>query len=278
MSRVLSPTSLGELWAMLGDEPGCAVFAGGTDLLVRRRAGVAHGDPLVCLERIPELREIHEADGLLRIGSGATHAACCASPLVAGHTPVLALAMRRVGSPQVRNMGTIGGNICTASPAGDSLPSLHILKAEVVLRSRESERVLPIADFIRGPGRTDLRPGEILTEVRVPSATEFQVQHFEKVGQRNAQAIAVVSLAALVRLSRRGTVEEARLALGSVGPTVVRPRAAEEALAGRRLSLAALREAAGLVRSAVSPIDDIRATADYRREVSGNLLLRLAAL
>ncbi|MFO7597824.1 MAG: FAD binding domain-containing protein, partial [Desulfocurvibacter africanus] len=162
--------------------------------------------------------------------------------------------------------------------AGDSLPALHILKAEVVLRSRESERALPIADFIRGPGKTDLRPGEILTEVRIPSAVDFQVQHFEKVGQRNAQAIAVVSLAALVRLNRRGTVEEARLALGSVGPTVVRPREAEEALAGRRLSLTALRQAAELVRSSVSPIDDIRATAAYRREVAGNLLLRLAAL
>lgn len=276
MSRVLLPTSLGELWAMLGDEPGCAVFAGGTDLLVRRRAGI--GDPLVCLERITELREIHESDGWLCIGAGATHAACSAAPLVARHAPVLALAMRRIGSPQVRNMGTIGGNICTASPAGDSLPSLHILKAEVVLRSPGSERVLSIADFIRGPGKTDLRPGEILTEVRVPSAADFQVQHFEKVGQRNAQAIAVVSLAALVRLSRRGIVEEARLALGSVGPTVVRPREAEETLVGRRLSLTALREAAGLVRAAVSPIDDIRATADYRREVAGNLLLRLAAL
>ncbi|EGJ50359.1 FAD binding domain-containing protein [Desulfocurvibacter africanus] len=278
MSLVLLPASLGELWAMLGDEPGCAVFAGGTDLLVRKRAGIAQGDPLVCLERIPELREIHESDGLLRIGAGITHTACSASPDVTKHAPVLALALRRIGSPQVRNMGTMGGNICTASPAGDSLPSLHILKAEVVLRSRESERALPLADFIRGPGKTDLRPGEILVEVRIPSAVDFQVQHFEKVGQRNAQAIAVVSLAALVRLNRRGIVEEARLALGSVGPTVVRPREAEEALAGRRLSLTALRQAAELVRSAVSPIDDIRATAAYRKEVAGNLLLRLAVL
>ncbi|EMG38004.1 aerobic-type carbon monoxide dehydrogenase, middle subunit CoxM/CutM-like protein [Desulfocurvibacter africanus PCS] len=278
MSRVLLPTSLGELWAIQGDEPGCAVFAGGTDLLVRKRAGIAQGDPLVCLERIPELREIQESNGLLRIGAGITHTACSASPLVIKHAPVLALALRRIGSPQVRNMGTMGGNICTASPAGDSLPSLHILKAEVVLRSRESERALPLADFIRGPGKTDLRPGEILTEVRIPSAVDFQVQHFEKVGQRNAQAIAVVSLAALVRLNRRGIVEEVRLALGSVGPTVVRPREAEEALAGRRLSLTALRQAAELVRSAVSPIDDIRATAAYRKEVAGNLLLRLAAL
>ncbi|MFO7597240.1 MAG: FAD binding domain-containing protein, partial [Desulfocurvibacter africanus] len=152
MSRVLLPASLDELWTMLGDEPGCAVFAGGTDLLVRKRAGIAQGDPLVCLERIPELSEIHESDGLLRIGAGITHTVCSASPDVTKHAPVLALALRRIGSPQVRNMGTIGGNICTASPAGDSLPALHILKAEVVLRSRESERALPIADFIRGPG------------------------------------------------------------------------------------------------------------------------------
>jgi CO/xanthine dehydrogenase FAD-binding subunit len=148
----------------------------------------------------------------------------------------------------------------------------------VVLRSQESERTLPIGNFILGPGKTDLRPGEILVEIRIASVREFQVQHFEKVGRRNAQAIAVVSLAALARLGRSGKVEEARLALGSVGPTVVRPWEAETALQGRRLSLTALRQAAGLVRSAVSPIDDIRATAAYRREVAGNLLLRLAAI
>lgn len=276
--RVLLPASLDELWAILDGEPDCALMAGGTDLLVRRRAGRPCGEPLVCLERIADLRRIEAADGWLRLGAGAPLAACLASPPVAAAAPVLAQALRRMAAPQVRHMGTVGGNLCTASPAGDCLPPLHVLGAEVVLRSREAERVLPVADFILGPGRTALRPGEILLETRFPSADRFQVQHFEKVGQRNAQAIAMLSLAALVRLNGRGAAEEVRLALGGVGPVVVRPREAEAALLGRRLTLAALRRAAELVRAAVSPIDDIRASADYRRQVAGNLLLRLAAL
>jgi xanthine dehydrogenase FAD-binding subunit len=173
-------------------------------------------------------------------------------------------------------MGTVGGNLCTASPAGDCLPPLYALGAEAVLRSKDDERALPIGEFILGPGRTALEPGEILCEIRAPLVPGLH--HFEKVGQRNALAIAVVSLAAVVRLGRGGIVEEARLALGSVGPTVVRPLQAEMALTGRRLAMGVLAEAAELVRAAVSPIDDLRASAAYRREVAGNLLLRLAAV
>ncbi len=276
MTAVLLPRHMDELWSMRTDHIEATLMAGGTDLLVRVRSGLEQPKTVICLERLPELRSIREKHGRLCIGACVTHRECLESPSVREHAPILAQALGHLGGPQIRNMGTIGGNICTASPAGDSLPPLYALEAEVVLRSKADERRLPVADFILGPGRTALRPGEVLTEIRGPLADDFQVQHFEKVGGRNAMAIAVVSLAALVRTGPRGIVQEARLALGSVGPTVIRPDKAEKALIGRTLSSSALHQAARLIRDAVNPIDDIRATAAYRRQVAGNLVLRLS--
>jgi CO/xanthine dehydrogenase FAD-binding subunit len=188
---------------------------------------------------------------------------------------VLVKAVGSLGSPQIRNMATIGGNVITASPAGDSLPALYVLRAELELKTRDRSRLVPVRDFIKGPGQTDLRPGEILSGVRLPKPSGFQHHHFEKVGQRKALAIAVASFAALLRISDTGLVEEARFAWGSVGPTVVLCDRAESALLGQRLSLDRLKQVSHLVQSAVSPIDDVRGSAEYRRRVAGNLLLRL---
>lgn len=279
--NVLAPRSLPELFAALG-QPDARPLAGGTDLLVRLRAARREGraDPaaLVRLDGVPELRGVSRAaDGVLRLGACCTHAELLAHPEVRAELPMLAQALAELGSPPIRNMGTLGGNICTASPAGDSLPPLAVLGAELELVSAAGARRLPLAEFISGPGRTDLRPGEVLASVRVAPARGFAVQRFEKVGRRSALAVAVVSLAALVRLER-GRVAEARLAWGSVAPTIWRCPEAEAELVGRRLSLSALERAARVVRQRVRPIDDIRAGAAYRREVAGNLLLRLAAL
>ncbi len=278
MTTVLLPRDIDELWAMRSENPEAALYAGGTDLLVRRHAGYATAPCLICLERIEELRTIQTEDGVLRIGACATHSDCLESPLVARHAPVLIQALGHLGGPHIRNMGTIGGNVCTASPAGDTLPPLYALEAEVVLRSPGGERRMPLDRFVTGPGKTDLGADEILEHVRIPFGEQFSVHNFEKVGQRNAMAIAIVSLAAVARTGPRGVVEDIRLALGSVGPTVIRCEAAEQALTGRRLNMTALRDAAKLVRSTVRPIDDIRASAKYRREVAGNLLLRLSQL
>jgi xanthine dehydrogenase FAD-binding subunit len=279
--RVLAPRSLPELFAALS-EPGARPLSGGTDLLVRlraeRRAGHADPPALVRLDGVPELHGVvREPGGSLRLGACCTHAELLAHEAVRAELPVLAAALTELGSPPIRNMGTLGGNICTASPAGDCLPPLAVLGAELELASAAGPRRVALADFIRGPGRTDLRPGEVLVAVRTAPAEGFAVRHFEKVGRRNALAVAVVSLAALVRLER-GRVAEARLAWGSVAPTVWRCPEAEAELVGRRLSLTALERAARIVRARVQPIDDVRAGAAYRREVAGNLLLRLAAL
>ncbi|MHC1788682.1 FAD binding domain-containing protein [Solidesulfovibrio sp.] len=278
IGKVWQPRRLEELWPLLED--GATVMAGGTDFLVRRAHGSGSpGTPwnVACLSGIAGLGGIDEQDGCLRLGAGATHAALLAHPLVRRRLPVLAQALAGLGSPQIRNMGTLGGNIATASPAGDTLPPLYALEATVELASKAGRRELPLARCITGPGETALAPGEIITAVSVHPPRAGAVQHFEKVGRRNALAIAVVSLAAILDLDDQGTVTRAALALGSVGPTVCCCAKARAALIGRRLDRETLAAAGALVRQEIAPIDDIRATAGYRRQVAGNLLLRLAA-
>ena len=275
MREVHLPRSLDELWDILSEAPDAAILAGGTDLLVKIRGGAESPSSLVCLERLNELREIRDQGDSIFLGACATHAMLLGDRLVQRHFPVLVRALRVLGSPQIRNMGTIGGNLVTASPAGDTLPPLYALGAEVCVMSKGKSRRPPIREFIGGPGKVDLAEGEIVTGVILPKEPVFHIHHYEKVGLRNALAIAVVSLAALVRFKENGEVEEARFAWGSAGPTVVTSPEAEAAVKGSRLEREAIEEAAHLVSRAVKPISDIRATAEYRRIVAGNLLFRL---
>jgi xanthine dehydrogenase FAD-binding subunit len=274
MRSVFLPQKLEELWPRLED-PSTSLYAGGTDLLVRLREGTVKDGNLVCLERLAELKEVEDLGDAVRIGAVCTHTQLLADPLVGRHFPILIQALRVLGSPPIRHQGTIGGNIGTASPAGDTLGPLYALRAEVELRTRETARHLPIRDFIQGPGRTVLKSGEIITGVRMAKCPAFNIHHYEKVGQRRAMAIAVAGLAVLMRVGGDQTIEEVRLAWGSVGPTVVTSAPVEAVLRGRPLSREVLREAADVARQAVAPIDDLRASADYRREVAGNLLRRL---
>ena len=260
---------------MLEDRPGAALCAGGTDLLVRRRAGLINPESLICLERIEELQEISFRGDTIFVGACARHARIIEHPVLKEEFPILIKAIRVLGSPPIRNMGTIGGNICTASPAGDALPPLYVLEAEVEIRSRNASRRMVIDQFIQGPGRTALEQGEMLHGIWLRRGENYPIHHFEKVGLRKALAISVASLSALVSVSKSGLVEKVRLAWGSVAPTVLLAREAEEALLGRPLSREALERAAVIVRRAASPIGDIRGTEEYRRTVAGNLLLRL---
>ncbi|MCJ8499182.1 FAD binding domain-containing protein [Desulfatitalea alkaliphila] len=277
MRPVLFPTTLAALFDIVEHQPDARLMAGGTDLLVRLRQGPADRRPLICLERMARLNGITTENNTVIIGAATPLSAIIADPLVQRHCPLLARAAATVGGPAIRNMATLGGNICTASPAGDTLPPLYLLDARLDLAAAHATRQVPIAAFITGPGRTDLRSGELLTAIRIPMAERFGLQHFEKVGRRNALAIAVASLAALIRLTPGGRVAEARLAWGSVGPCVVRCSEAEARLTGRRLTSETLRAAGAAARAAVTPIDDIRATTAYRRDLVANLPLRLGA-
>lgn len=277
MRKVYLPATLSELWSLLDDHTGALLFAGGTDLFVKMRAGKMDTGTLIGLERIATLKEVREEQNEILIGACVTHAQLMNHRLIAGHLPMLRQALQSLGSPPIRNMGTIGGNVCTASPAGDTLPPLYVLEAHVELASSSGVRVMPIKDFIAGPGKTQLQTAEILTAIRLRKPAEASLQHFEKVGQRKSMACAVASMAALIGLSSSGVVERCHLAWGSVGPTVLTDQAIEELLTGRKLTYSTLVSCAGRIQQTVEPIDDIRASADYRRRVSANLLLRLAA-
>ncbi len=276
MREVFLPRTLEELWEILENKPDAAIYAGGTDFLVKMRSAPLASSCFVCLERIGSLQGVREDGDSVFIGSATTHSRLLDSQLMRGQFPVLARSIGVLASPPIRHMGTIGGNIVTASPAGDTLPALHVLGAEVEIGSRGQARRLSIETFIRGPGIVDLRPGEVLTGVWLRKAPQWNVHHFEKVGRRKAQACAIASMAAILQVSKEGRIEQARLAWGSVGPTVIRSAEVERFITSRNLGLETLKSAVKLVEAAVQPIDDIRAGAAYRRTVAGTLLLRLA--
>ncbi len=275
MRPVLLPRDLAGLWRALEEHPDAAILAGGTDLLVGLRAG--HRDPpaLVGLERLAELKGARHQKGGLWLGAASTHQELLDDPLVAAELPLLRLALAGLGSPPIRHMGTLGGNIVTASPAGDCLPPLYVHEAEVEIISPAGARRQGLDDFILGPGRVDMRPGEVLAGVLVPLGRRFDHVHQRKVGLRRALAIAVCSFCAGLCLDGAGRVERARLAWGSLAPTVARPREVERLLEGQVLGEDLLIEAGRLLQGHISPIDDLRASAAYRRRVAANLLLGL---
>jgi CO/xanthine dehydrogenase FAD-binding subunit len=275
MRAVLTPTNLQELFSMLEQYPEALPMAGGTDLLVILRNNTRRDRrPLLALAAVHELQGIHAEGKTLSIGAASTFSRIIANPLIAEHAPLLARAASTIGGPAIRNMATLGGNICTASPAGDSLTPLNVLAAKVEIASPEAKRIMPIERFILGPDRTALREGEMLTRILLPRYSSFPYYGFEKIGRRRAMAIAVTSFAGLVRRSADGTIETARFAWGSVGPTVVRIPSLEQALVGARLDANHIRQVAQMVRSHIAPISDLRATADYRRMLAGNLTVR----
>ncbi len=278
MSRVFTPTHLNDIFPIMQECTEARLMAGGTDLLVRlRKAGPDLKPPLILLSRIPELAEIKLEKGELGIGAGASFSTIIHHPLVQAHAPLLASAAGTIGGPAIRNMATLGGNIVTASPAGDSLPPLYVMDASVELGSSAGTRTLKIADFIKGPGKTDIREGEILTRIRIPVNDGCPAQCFEKVGLRRSLAIAVASFSGRLRFAQDGTVQEARFAWGSVAPTVARSPAAEAAVTGSRLDPESLEKSVAAATAALSPIDDMRASAHYRRTVAGGLLRRFLA-
>lgn len=273
---VLVPTSLGGALQALADHPDATVLAGGTDLMVEFNGGHRRPSDVVVVNRVPELCTWRHdpVTSTLRIGAGVTYAEIETEP-IATWVPALAQAARTVGSPQIRHAATIGGNVGTCSPAGDGLPVLAALDAVVELTSAAGVRTVPFAEFMVGPKRTTRAAGELITAVTVPVLDGWQ--GYTKVGVRNAMVIATASVA----LAVSNADERVAIALGSVGPTILRcPEA--EALAAEHADFAARRLAADvvaacseLVRGAARPIDDHRSSADYRRHAVGVLAGRL---
>jgi CO/xanthine dehydrogenase FAD-binding subunit len=255
------PADLAEALRLLADRPDAVPIAGGTDLMVTVNYRLARPAAMLDLTGVAELREWADEGDAVRIGSGVPYSRIVAE--LATVLPGLAAASRTVGSPQIRNRGTLGGNLATASPAGDGHPPLFATGATVEIASAARTRTVPIAEFFLGPKRSALLPGELITAVLVPKATG--PQQFLKVGTRNAMVIAVCSLAVALDLDTRrlGT------GIGSAGPTpLTAPDADRIELPWSRPALfndALAEEFGRRVAAAARPIDDVRGTADYRR-------------
>ncbi len=272
MNSIFLPYKMGDLWEVKQKDPEAIILAGGTGLLVFLREKGLHPHTIVGLENLWELKQIEMQNGEIRIGAMVTHQQLLESPVIQAQLPGLHQAVTVLGYPPIRHMGTIGGNICTASPAGDTLPSLYVLNAVAELRTPTASRLLPIQDLIKGPGQNVLGRDEILYQIRIPVPSPSAVSFYFKVGQRKALAISVCSLASMLQVAEdEQTIVDCRFAWGSVGPTIMRFPGLEKNLIGEKLSLNKLREFGQTAASMVSPITDIRGSAEYRRMLVSNL-------
>ncbi len=264
----IQPASWTEALAVQSDLPAAVPLAGGTDCMVEINFGARRPPALLDLTRISELREWDIDGNQVRLGAGVTYSQVIAE--LRDRLPGLALAARTVGSPQIRNRGTIGGNLGTASPAGDAHPPLLAAGAEVEVASQRGTRIVPIDEFFTGPKRNALEPGELIAAVRIPLPPG--PEQFSKIGTRNAMVIAVAAFSLALRPDRR----EVGTGIGSAAPTPRRAWQAEKFLAAAlaeaglwesRASVpdAVATEFGRLVSAAADPIDDVRGTAAYRR-------------
>lgn len=272
MVTAFTPRTLAEALRLRDAEPSIP-FAGGTDLMVRRKrwSGTAprFEQPVLFIGGLPELQGITMGDGVLTIGAATTLTALLEDRNVPA---LLQQAVAQMASPAIRNSGTLGGNLCNASPAADTMPPLYVLEAMVVLQSVAGIRELPIAEFIQGPGKTVLAGNELLVAVKIP-LRQFKISSYRKVGTRKADALSKLSFSAVAEVDD-GKLTELRIALGAVAPRVVRSRAVEEILLNRPLQRSAdrLPEIQAAYVELIRPIDDQRSSAAYRRTVAWNLI------
>ena len=263
--KYIFPENLAEAAEILAGSDGKArVIAGGTDLVLEiKRKQRKDVETLVDISRVQGADEIREENGKLHLGVMVTHNDAAASSLVQEKAGMLAEACWQVGAPQIRNRGTIAGNLITASPANDTISPLMALDAELVLLSTRGRRTVRIAEFYTGVRKTVMAPDEVLEEIIIPVMKETQTGAFYKLGLRRAQAISVVNAAVWLEMDGE-TIKEARITLGSVAPTIIHAEEAEKFLAGKKLTDEHVLEAAQLAEEAAAPIDDLRGSAAYR--------------
>ncbi|MFN2145087.1 MAG: FAD binding domain-containing protein, partial [Anaerolineales bacterium] len=274
--KYFQPNTLDQALEILAEKQGSArIISGGTDLILEIEAGLRTGvTDLIDITRIPGLDMIElDEEGHIRLGALVTHNMVAASKLVVEQGLPLAQASWEVGAPQIRNRGTVAGNLITASPANDTITPLVALNAKVRLQSVTGSREVPLSEFITGVRRNQLQPDEMLVEIIFPAMQKNQRGMFYKVGLRKAQAISVLNLAAVLNFEG-DTVSLAAITLGAVAPTIIHAGEAEAFLTGKKLTPEVIEQAAQLAVSAAKPIDDIRGTAAYRRYMVGVIARR----
>ncbi len=284
VQRVVTPSSLTDALQLLAEYGERAKpLAGGTDLMIELDRGVhSELDCLIDLTRIEGLGEINVGADELTIGALVTHNRCVTSEYIRRRALPLAQACYEVGSPPLRNRATVVGNVVTASPANDTISALMVLDAEVVIESLGGRRTVALTDFYTGVRSTVLRPDELVTGIKMRALDKAWRAVYVKSGLRRAQAISVVHLALACRLDETDTIVEARLAAGSVAPTVRRLAEAEQQLVGQRLSAGSAAELGrGLgvtIAGLVQPIDDVRSSADYRTDQLSEMTRRAVSV
>ena len=278
ITRYEAPRSVADAIKLMQSDPGARVLAGGTDLLVQFRAGIRTPTAFIDVKRIPEFVGISVDSSGLRLGAATSAAVVCEHQEVAGLWPGLVEAVHLIGSTQIQGRGTVGGNLCNASPAADSTCALIVNRAQCVIAGPNGERVVPVERFCVAPGRTVLESGELLVAVTVPRPAPRTADAYLRLIPRTEMDIAVVGAGVSVTLDADGTCTAARVAIGAVAPTALLISEAAQALIGSRLDDAALARAADAARGAARPIDDKRGTVAYRRTVAGVLTRRAAAI
>ncbi|MBU1699649.1 MAG: xanthine dehydrogenase family protein subunit M [Candidatus Eisenbacteria bacterium] len=274
MIRALAPRSLEEAIYCLTENPDLIPAAGCTDLMVTQHVMGLDATGVMDLLRIPRLRGIRRYPGGWEIGATTTFSDISRSRRLHAALPALTVAASHIGAWQIQNRATLGGNIANASPAGDSLPVLLSLGARIVAAGSEGLREIPYESFHTGYRKTALSKGEIIAWVHIPDPLPESIQFFRKVGTRQAQSISKIALA-LCAAYRNGRIESVRIGAGSIAPVPIRLYKTEQLLTGRPGDPAAADEAAAAAMNEVTPIDDVRSTAEYRRYVLGRLVRRM---
>ncbi len=276
--RYAAPTTIDEARALLAGDAGAIVFAGATDVVPQMRGGRPEPSMLIDLKKIDRLMSVSLDGDTWHVGAAAPSSALTANAAFAAEFPGLTEAAGLIGSDQIQNRSSLGGNLCNASPAADSVPALVVNDAIAVIAGSDGERRVPVADVVTGPGQTSLAHDEIVVcfELARPAARTSDA--YLRLIPRTEMDIAVVGAGVRITLDGDGAVSAATVALGAVAPTVVRVPAAEAALVGSRLDDDALAAAADAASDACNPIDDKRGTISYRRQVAGVLTRRAAGI
>ena len=270
-----APDTLKDALRLLGKHGAhMRVLAGGTDLVRNMNLEFTIPDNILWIGKLG-LEYIRRDEGLLRIGAATRMQTAGASKLLQDKATALAQAAGKMAAPPVRSLATLGGNICNASPAADSVCAMIALGAELVLTTTRGSRVVALDKFFTGPGKTVMKPGEMLTEIRIRPTGKGEGSAYAKVGRRQALTLAVLNAAARVRLDGHGACADVRIAIGAAAPTPVRAVKAEALLRGQPFTPEAIARAAEQAVAEIHPIDDVHGTAWYRRKLTRVLVARV---
>lgn len=277
IEQYYNAATIAEAVELLQEHPDARIISGGSDVLIKIREGKMAGTSLVCIRDIKEIKGIQRMDsGDIYIGAGTTFSHITEDPVIRKWIPVLGEAVDQVGGPQVRNIGTIGGNVCNGAVSADSAPTLFSLNAMLRLSDGKGGRTVPVQSFYLGPGKVDLQPGEILTHIVIPEREYLGYHgHYVKYSMRNAMDIATLSCSVVSKVdTEKGILEDVRITFGVAAPVPYRCVKTESALKGMSIGESLYDQAEKLVREEINPRDSWRASKAFRLQIGGEIARR----